>query len=369
MLNRTGIGIKIIFTLILIFFIREAFCSDFNKNKYPYLGFNTSYGFIIAHSKEIASVSNTNPWGVEIDFGWYHTSEKAWQYCFCFPSSGFMLTYHNFNNPEVLGYGLGVVPYIQPNLSANKPVYFSIRAGLGLVYLNKIYHPITNPENNFFSTHLSFIALINLGLNVLLNENLNLKLSGNYNHISNGSIKQPNKGMNFPMASIGIDYTFDQITFPEWGKKDYNSERKKGSVIRLSIYSSMKEINKEDKKQYPVFGLSGKFSHTIGRMNALTIGSEWTWDGSLKEYISMNDISDSNHNRISITAGHELLIGKVNFYQDIGVYIYSPFVAPDPIYQRYGIEYFVNQNFSVGLNLKAHRHVADLLDIRITLSI
>ena len=33
-----------------------------------------------------------------------------------------------------------------------------------------------------------------------------LTASGNYNHISNGGLKQPNKGINYPTLALGLDY-------------------------------------------------------------------------------------------------------------------------------------------------------------------
>jgi hypothetical protein len=357
----------IVFNILLL--SDKGMGTEIPRSRFPFIGIRSHYGFIIQHSKEVAGISDSNPWGVEIDLGWHHTSEKTWQYCFCYPRSGFMLSYYNFNNPEVLGNGYAVIPYIEPFLSADKPFSISIRAGLGLVYLDNVYHHETNPENNFYSTQISFLALVNFGLNYRVHKNLNLRIAGNYNHISNGSIKQPNKGINFPTASIGVDYTFSEVNFPIRKKEDYRVEGEKGSTFRISPFFTLKEISKEDKKQYPVFGVTARYSYLLGRMSAITGGIDWVWDGSIKERIEQNNILNSDHKRFAITVGHELLIGKVNFYQELGVYLYSPYAAKDPVYQRYGIEYFFSRKISAGVNLKAHRHVADFMDIRVTFSI
>ena len=104
-------------------------------------------------------------------------------------------------------------------------------------------------------------------------------------------------------------------------------------------------------------------------MSALSAGVDWVWDGSVSELIKQQELENKNPNRLALTFGHELLIGKVNFYQQLGVYLYSPYKAIDPVYQRYGIEYFIKPKLSFGLNLKAHRHVADFIDFRVTFSI
>ena len=167
----------------------------------------------------------------------------------------------------------------------------------------------------------------------------------------------------------GIDYLFEQPTFPLRKREDYKTDQIKTSSIRLSPFFTLKEISKEDGKQYPVMGIASNYSHLVGRMSAFTAGVDWVWDGSVKELIKQQELDNKNPNRFALTFGHELLIGKVNFYQQLGVYIYSPYEAIDPVYQRYGIEYFIRPKLSFGLNLKAHRHVADFIDFRVTISI
>lgn len=363
---------KTIFSLGIILILSQE--SSFvlgqeTAERYPFVGMRSQYGFIIKHSKSLEKIANSNPWGVEIDFGWHHSSERTWQYCFCYPRSGFMLSYYNFSNPEVLGNGYGITPYIEPFLSADRNLSVSWRGGLGLIYLNNVYHPVNNPTNQFFSTPISFLAMVSINLNYRIDDKLNVKISGYYNHISNGSVKQPNKGINYPMASIGIDYLFDQPTFPLRKKEDYSIVDRKESTIRFSPLFTLKEISKEDGKQFPVFGFASNYSYLVGRMSALSAGVDWVWDGSVSELIKQQELENKNPNRLALTFGHELLIGKVNFYQQLGVYLYSPYKAIDPVYQRYGIEYFIKPKLSFGLNLKAHRHVADFIDFRVTFSI
>jgi hypothetical protein len=356
--------------LAIILGITYSFTSAFaTDNKYYYLGLQTHYGFIIEHSREVSKISKSKPWGFQMDFGWHYATEKAWSYCHCFPKTGFMLSYFNFNNRSVLGSGFGVTPYIEPFLSAHKSFSISIKAGLGLIYLNNVYHPLTNPENNFYSMSISALLHGSIAFQYRIIENFSLKTALNYNHISNGSLKQPNKGINFPLASIGVDYTFGSpLVFPPLEKDDYNIEYKKRFSIRVSPYFTTKEISKEDKKQYPIFGAAAKVSYLVGRLSAISTGLDYTWDSSLAELAIGENINDSSRNRLSLTLGHELLIGKVNFYQDLGIYLYSPYKPLDAVFQRYGIEYFIIKNLSLGVNLKAHRHVADFLDFRATIS-
>jgi hypothetical protein len=355
------------YILLIILFQTVSFDISGNDNRSPvYIGLRSNYGFIIPHAEKIRSISDSNPRGLEFNFGWHHTGDDAWQYCFCYPRTGLMLSWISFDNPEILGNAFMATPYIEPFFSAGSALSASVKTGIGLAWLDNIYDPVTNPQNHFYSTSLSFHLFMNFGLNWRLNDRLTLILSGYYNHISNGGNSQPNRGINFPTASLGIDYYFPAPDFPVRSREDYRPEEKKASSVRLSAFYTWKEISKEDRRQYPVYGFSPKYSYLFGRLSAVSAGFEFVSDGSLRERIRMHELPGSDHRRFSVFAGHELLIGKFNFFQEAGVYLYAPYTPKDRVYQRYGLEYFIFEYLSAGLSFKAHRHVADFLDFRVT---
>lgn len=280
-----------------------------------------------------------------------------------------MFSWIDFNNPAILGNAYIITPYIEPFFSAENKFSASVKTGIGVAYLDNIYDPVSNPENHFYSTNFSFLLFMNFGFNYRIADNFNLRAAGYYNHISNGGNRQPNKGINFPTASVGIDYFFKPAGFPVRSREDYHPSDKKASSLRISFFITSKEISKDDRRQFPVYGLAPKYSYLAGRLSAVSGGFEFVSDGSLKQRITDENIAGSDHRRFSVFAGHELLIGKFNFYQELGLYLYSPFRAKDPLYQRYGLEYLFHDNLSAGLSFKSHRHVADFLDLRITFSL
>ena len=63
--------------------------------------------------------------------------------------------------------------------------------------------------------------------------------------------------------------------------------------------------------------------------------------------------------------GHEFLLGKFLFSQQIGYYLFKKHVPSDNWYHRWGLVYRFNQKINFGINLKVHRHIADFIDFRI----
>jgi hypothetical protein len=64
-----------------------------------------------------------------------------------------------------------------------------------------------------------------------------------------------------------------------------------------------------------------------------------------------------------------LFLGKFLFSQRIGVYVFDQTPYYDQVYHRWGIDYMINRHWGIGMNLLAHRQVADFIDIRITHSL
>jgi hypothetical protein len=69
-----------------------------------------------------------------------------------------------------------------------------------------------------------------------------------------------------------------------------------------------------------------------------------------------------------LLAGHEFLLGKFIFSQQLGVYVFNPTSRFNQIYHRWGIHYLSKNNWGVGARLLAHRHIADFVDLRIIYS-
>ena len=336
--------------------------ADTTKNPLTISG-NFHYGFIIPHSSKVEEQSKTNPWGLELEIAWQQMGDKSWQKCFCYPRIGASLAYFNFANSDVLGRAYAASLFVEPHFNIQKKVNLSFKGGTGLVYMDQPYDPETNPNNLFYSTHFSFILFANLQFNYRIIPSLQLHLAGNYNHISNGSAKQPNKGINFPTLSMGLTRYFSQGIVSKRGKIPLSELHPNRNLWRLALFSTGKEVANEQTK-YWVVGLSGYFTRVVGRLSGLSIGMELVRDGAIKEKQERSGSNDSYFSW-SLIGGHEFLLGKFIFSQQLGVYLFKGFDTSDPVYQRYGLTYHFTKKLFLGANLKVHRHVADFLDFRL----
>ena len=202
------------------------------------------------------------------------------------------------------------------------------------------------------------------GINYRINDKLNFRLTGKYNHISNGGNSTPNKGLNFPSISVGLNTSLKPITYPNFRKNGKREPPDPKKRISLTHFSGWSNATVGDKDKFYVFGFAADYSRWIGGRSALVAGTEWIVDLSRKEQIELAGSNDSFHQG-AILAGHEFWLGRVTFSQVFGLYYYREYRNTDDVYQRYGLTYTFVKNVFVGMNLKAHGHVADFFDFRI----
>ncbi len=338
------------------------------REKSPFLvGGRLHYGFIIPHSKDIAGVANSHPRGLELNVQWLLAQEKHTRHSGVIAKRGFLFHYINYDHPDVLGYCLSVAPYIEPLIRPDRRLYGSIQMGVGVSYLSKQYDEKTNPTNLFFSTPISFLLITNAYLNFKLNPRWDISLGFNYNHISNGGMKTPNKGMNFPTYNVGAAYNFKPIIITRAPKSQAWKQNKRHYFYAQAV-GTIKTA--EATPAFPAkkitwqLGAIGMAGRRIGRLSALAIGTEWIHDGWTRENLDRAGDPTSAW-KGGVLFGHELITGKVRFTVHLGAYVYNPSRTTDPVYQRYGLFYQIGRHLQVGSTLKAHRHVADVFDMRL----
>jgi hypothetical protein len=329
------------------------------------LGLHVHSGFIIPHSETILALSSSKPRALEADFSFHFTGAEAWQYLKCYPRLGVSLLYTNFGNPQVLGHAYSLLVYAEPFFTAHKSFSLSIRLGTGLAYLDNIYHPEKNPQNLFYSAPISFPLVANLMANYQLDRHLLLRAGLSYNHISNGGLRQPNKGINYPTLSAGINYTLRPGHFPARPASTYSMGEKKQDFLLALIFSYPDRGDSRSQKA-PLIGATAYASRRVGPLSALTAGAEWIANYALRPTVRQYHRA-TDFQRGAILAGHEWRIGRIRFSQQLGIYVYAPYPARDAVYQRYGLEYHSGRKLFGGVNLKAHRQVADFLDARVGL--
>lgn len=340
------------------------------KSKSTYIvGLNGQYGFIIPHSNELKEISKSNPWGFSADISKLFYTDKSWTNCNCYSKVGLETVFYDYNNPAQLGHSYNLNLFAEPYLGYKNKLHTTLRAGMGITYLDQVYDELTNPENLFYSSPISFILFLRLKLNYTINPNYIVYFSGNYNHISNGAIKQPNKGMNFPTIGLGLEYTMNPVKLTDKGIETAIDKKHLSKYLRLFWnIRTVPETFEYPEKYELMIGLEGGIMKRLSRINGLMAGLEFSYDGLFKEEIKRNNLAYTPF-LFSLHSGHYFIFGKFTFTQQFAWYAYKsyPFNTHD-FFQRYGIYWQFGKLINCGFSLKSHGHVAEYMDVRMGLS-
>ena len=344
---------------------------NFNSEKTRHIfsiGAGVQHGFIFAHSRAVQNTKGANPTGIELILGWQRNDSETWDLCNCFPKKGLLLAYYDFD-VKILGKSFNAAYFLEPFYKLGNKSFFSFKGLAGLSYLTNPFDSVTNPTNQSYSAAIGIYLLVGLGISFVVNEHWWLNGSINYQHISNGGLRQPNKGINWPTAGVSLAYQKNPRPYYKVPRNKTKFWRDYSVRWDLGVFGIAKRGTTEDgyNRRMPLIGGGFQAGKQVGRINMLTLGVEVYDDKSLRMQIKRDSIQASAV-RSGLLIGHEFLLGKFIFSQRLGIYVFNQTPYYDPVYHRWGLHYFINKNLGVGFQLKAHRHVADFVDIRLTYS-
>ncbi len=330
------------------------------------MGLGVQHGFIFAHSEEVQNTKGANPTGIEAIFGWQRNDSAAFALCHCYPRQGVLLAYYDYD-VGLLGKSGTAAYFLEPTYRIGNRVLFSFKGAAGASYLSNPYDSINNPGNQSYSTRMSFYLLVGVGAWVQLSEQWWLNPTLNYQHISNGGSREPNKGINWPTAGIAVSYQPDFRPLYTGTRPTEKYWKHYPTRYDVSLLGTVRKGYNEagDRKRYAVGGLAVQAGRQVGSVHMLTLGAEAYHDEELRDKLDREDI-DASPVKAGLLVGHEFLLGRFQFSQGLGVYVFDQTPYYDRIFHRWGLQYRINSRFSAGVNLLAHRQIAEFVDFRLT---
>ncbi len=199
-----------------------------------------------------------------------------------------------------------------------------------------------------------------------LTDKINLFANATYSHFSNGDTKNPNYGLNFPNFGAGLDYRLSTKEKP-MGKLYFYKERWR---YDFSLFGSNKSHTQFKFDRFWVYGADITASYRSGRIHAFSAGVEAFQDLSNKRYLDSRFFYKNYDSRmVGVLAGHEFVLNRFIFSQQLGFYLFKDNPEFSRIYQRWGISYKLNREFRLGLNLNASLQKAYIFDLRLSYSL
>jgi len=327
-------------------------------------------GAVIMHTAKIKHFAGTNPTGLELNVQYQTTGKKYWQQLYAYPRIGASFTYLNYHQP-VLGQSFALSTYMSLPVFKKIARQLHFRFGPGLAYFSNKFDRTENPGNNVISSTWNAVIQTRLEYDFPIHPRFSGLAAFGLNHYSNGGNSKPNLGMNIATATLGINFLKNTNRFLIQQDPDVIKQR---YYFTLSSSLGIKQRNDFDTARYIVKSVALMALHRINLKSTLLLGVEGFYDPSLVARRAWDPRvkpgTTPDIRRVGINAGHELNFGKVAFGTQVGWYVYRPYKADAPFYQRLETKVQLHKNFFIAADLKLHDIIkADIIEYRLGIRI
>ncbi len=346
----------------------SVFCSPLDSLpvKKLFIDFTGHYGFIVAHNPNMDYLIKSHIGAGELDFLLQTNGEKKWERTYKNPEKGIGIFAVDFGNPEQLGQGIAIFPFVNFPLNPNGKFKLYVRSSDGIGYITKPFDRVTNHKNNIIGTHVN--AFVNLRLNTVFypSKKIRMETGIGLTHFSNGSWAKPNLGINLATINLGISFQKSEIK----SKKNLSdtSSYKKYSFTAIAA-AGPNETSPPNGKKYGGYTLSFSGWKQVSNKSKFGMGLEFFYDFSNIEDAKRDSAFDTSKSLNNLQAGmkfgYELVIGKISLPLEMGGYLFTKTKLDGLIFHRIGIRYYVNKHLIINYPLKTHWATAENLEFGI----
>jgi len=319
---------------------------------------SSSYGFLLSHHPTMRPMSTNHFFLEEASISKIH--QGNWANRFNRPRIGLSLFYTDMRS-DILGEAVAVYPFIEFPLIRNKS-WLSFKNGIGLGYLSKKYNAEGNWQNIAIGSHLNVIIALGLQFNIKLSESLTIKTGPALTHLSNGTTKLPNLGINLAQWKWALMWNKDR----GFGKFDEPPSIQSKKNFRIGITWGMREIKPIGSEKYQVLGLFGQYAFKTRQKLLWVLGTDAHYNTATRERIyrrELRDFKDIENLRLGFSGGLALDFETWSFITQMGFYAIDKFRLDGNIYHRFGLMYDLNDQMGLNLTLKTHFARADHMEI------
>ena len=307
-------------------------------------------GYIVPLSKNLKNIAPNPTLGGELSIEFPSWNKYSWQQYLGDPTLGVGFVGLDLGNSKVLGQAFALYPYLLIDIIKTPHFKLDWKVGAGMSFFNKTYNRVfdefgNNPEWSYYGPTCNNLigSIINVYLTTAAHFNFYIKNGWavhtdlGYMHMSNGSILQPNGGINILYAAIGASYELEK----EKSSNTNNTTKKFSNLphrwsLNITASGGYRELYYMDNKGYAVGALHIGTTYNICNWYALGGSLDVFYDGvfnrqgagykehtSFGRYTILND-DISNKFRIATSFNNEFKIGRITAILDCGVYLYDP---------------------------------------------
>lgn len=359
-----------IFTISLLLFCGVLAFSQDKPNNFItllHLEAKAHYGFVIPHHPEIWALTDGYFPLWEVSIFKQTDGRKSYHYLRRYPQPGLTYFYTDFGRSQELGVMHAVIPNIRIPLIKKEKFSLAFGIGLGAAYLSKKFDRLENYKNLTIGSHYNAAVNFQLRLRWRLSTQLHFVSGASMLHVSNGTIKTPNYGLNIPALFAGFDLKLNRKKINYIVPNEIRQLKKKIN-LRLGAGIATKETGDVLDKQFKVYIGNLTLSRFYNNTNRFLIGVDGVYDESTKYTLETKMKPTEEYldvMKIGINIGHEWTFSRLSMFMNLGYYVHNNNDADESLYNKLGMTFNFLKFAYAGVTLQAHWAKAEFLSFGI----
>ncbi|WP_407402166.1 acyloxyacyl hydrolase [Chryseobacterium sp.] len=343
-------------------------------------------GAVLPTNDQLKNYEDKSYLGYSLEILKYPNGEKKWQKLYPNTHYGIGIIGYDFLSNKEMGSPFAVFGIYSSDIKNWKRLRWDYKVKFGVSCNSNPYNFDEGYMNSSLGSKTNMYIGLSSGLYYELTNNFNLGFNLKFNHLSNGSLKVPNRGLNTFAPQISLVY------YPERPQKsldapetEENTSRNKSGSFEISAFVARKNFfyrgeDRHDIKpfegyNYSVYGVEASYMKQFSAKSAVGLGIGITQDDEynhtmyIQDHILMQKKRFSNNQVLfSIIPTYRLMIDRLYINIGAGYYAFKKGRKYDetPFFQKIGLQYQFNSRVFASFGINAYQfHVANYLEWKI----
>ncbi|MBL4651791.1 MAG: acyloxyacyl hydrolase [Flavobacteriales bacterium] len=321
----------------------------------------THYGFIVPHRDGLSNLLTNHTKMIEISLDKKTFGAKKWERDYSNPSYGISFLFLDMGNPIHLGYGIGLLPYVNYPVFTKEKFQFNIRVGFGAIYATKPFRQSEN-KNIIYGSNINALVSFTGEAKIKLSDKIAVHPGIAFTHFSNGAYELPNLGLNSTSVNFGVSYKLNHQT--KLTILDSIARFKPYIEISASGGFGSKEIEPGGSRYY--FGAGNvELAARISPMSQFYVGVDEFYNTSVKPRMETQlntTLTNAEILQTGFVLGYYLKMNRLQIGVAWGTYLYTKTVIDKRFYHKLTNLYYITDKIFAKFVLKTHFVKADYFE-------
>lgn len=368
------------YCLVLLSVFCRAQETDSLKPKLWLTSANTEYGMVLPTNIHLKSYPHKAFAAYSFEFLKQTNGDKDWESLYNHPQVGVGFIAFDFLQNKQMGSPFAIYGIYNAKIKQWGSLKWYHNINLGISFNSNPFDLDKGYYNTSVGSKTNMFIGLGTGLYYGIGKHFDLGLNLKFNHLSNGSLKIPNKGLNSVTPQLSLVYYPERVSLKKADTITISKE--KYNTLEFSVFAGRKDAfykgeNRDDIKlyegfDYSIYGAEAFYLRQYSAKSAYGIGIGVTKD---EEYNHTMYVSDSilyqkkrfsrEQLLFSVIPTYRLMMGNLYVNVGAGYYAFKKTTKYDKtaFFQRISLQYQVTDRLFASFGINAYDfHVANYLE-------